>query len=158
MALNAPLNYYNFANNIITIGGIRIGMFATDGGVSYAPKSDKVQSDVGADGIVHYSGLNDDRLEVTLTLMEDSPSVNYLLGLLNAQQLSMRTGGIILPIPYGHTDPSLGDIITSRHTIFMSLPEVAKQRTIGTRVFKLELPYAQGSLQLASLVAPLLFD
>lgn len=153
MAINGPVNYYNFENNIITIDGRRLGMWGTDGGVSYASKSDLVQSDVGADGVVHYSGLNDDRLEVTITLMEDSDSVAYLMQKMAAQQAAMKTGSLrsIPPMAYRHRDLGLGDIITSAYAIFMNVPDIAKARTIGTRVFRLELPYAKGGLQLATL-------
>jgi hypothetical protein len=145
----ASLNYYNFANNIISVGGRRLGVFATDGGVSYAPKSDILQSDLGADGIAHYSDLNDDRLEVTVTLMENSPSVTYLLSQMKLQRAIMKTGGVIPPLSFRHFDPSLGDLVQSDYTVFIAAPAVNKARTIGTREFKLELPYGLGNIKLA---------
>lgn len=157
MPTNGPVNYFNFDDNIVTVAGRRLGVFATDGGVSYAPQSDDVQSDVGADGIPHYSMLNDGRLRVTITLMEDSDSVNWLMSLKEAQQAAMRTGLKIPPLAFRHQDRNLGDVVTSAYAIFITTPEVNKARTIGTRTFQLELPYAKyNGLVLASNVAALI--
>lgn len=152
-APQGPLNYYNFENNIITLNGRRLGVWAQDGGVSYAPQSDDVQSDVGADGIVHYSGLNDDRLRVTVTLMENSPSVAYLMQLREAQKQAMKQGRVIPTLAWGHRDPSVGDIIVSPYAVFVTFPTINKARTIGTREFQLELPYAKGNINLANIAA-----
>lgn len=156
--ITGPVNYYNFNNNVVTIGGRRLGIFAADGGIQYTPKSDNIQSDVGADGVVHYSGLNDARLEVTITLMEDSDSVAYLMALIEAQNIAANQGGqrSLPPLPFKHRDLSLGDSIISPYCIFMNMPEVNKQRTIGTRVFRAELPYAKGKLSLAQNVGSFL--
>jgi len=84
-----------------------------------------------------------------VTVMENSPAVEYLMGLRAAQQQAMREGRIIPPLAWGHRDPSVGDIITSPYAVFVTFPTITKARTIGTREFQLELPYAKGNIILA---------
>lgn len=142
---NYDLKYHNH----VIIGGVRIGGYGDDAALEYEYGGDQFEDIVGADGEVTVSALNDNRMYVTITLMETSASVKDLEMLRKIQRSAARVGAIP-PMPYNHVDHIRGDTITSAYAVFMDLPAPTKARTAGTREFRILLPYsAEDAVQAA---------
>jgi hypothetical protein len=146
----APLKTYNLKDQqVIIIGGVLIGGYGKEGGIAYEYPSDRYQDDVGADGQVTVSRLNDERVYVTITLMENSPAYKELMSLLRLQEIQAKTPLGVLPMPYLHQDFANGDNISSAHCVFLTQPQPSKVRTVGEVEFKLLLPNAAKNMVLA---------
>ena len=133
------LKSYNFGLVQLTIGGIPIRGYATDGGVEFEQGSDIFEKSVGATGLPTYSLLNDDSVGATITVMETSLAYAALALLMNAQILAASTTGVIPPLPFAMVDISTGDTIASAFTVFMARPNMNKGRVAGPREFKIDL-------------------
>lgn len=136
--------FYNFKSNIVLVGGLRISGYDDDGGVEYEFPEDIHSHTATADGHTVISRFNDERVQATITLKETSRGYRLLADLLQ-QQREMSEG--LLEIPYTHKDPIIGDIITSRHTVFLNYPEPTKEREAGNREFQLLLPEAASNIE-----------
>lgn len=148
----SPLKTYNLkAGNLLTIGGIIVGGYGKDGGVTYSYGSSRYEDVVGADGQTTVSRLNDERMYVEITLMENSPAYKELLGLMRVQEIQATLPTGILPLPFLHEDIINGDTIASGYCVFMDQPEPSKSRTVGEVTFKLLLPNAAGTVVLSAL-------
>jgi len=146
----APLKTYNLKDQqILAIGGVIVGGYGTEGGIEYEYPSDRYQDDVGADGQVTVSRLNDERVYVTITLMDNSPAYKELMSLLRLQELQAKTPTGVLPLPYLHEDFANGDTIASSHCVFLTQPAPTKNRTVGEVEFRLLLPNTAGRMTLA---------
>lgn len=146
----APLKTYNLKDQqVLIIGGVLVGGYGKEGGVAYEYPSDRYQDDVGADGQATVSRLNDERVYVTLTLMENSPAVKELRALQVLQEFQAKTPAGVLPLPYLHQDLANGDTISSAHCVFLTQPAPSKARTVGEVEFKLLLPNAADDMVLA---------
>ena len=133
------LKSYNLGLVQVTIGGIPIGGYDTDGGIEFEQGSDLYEKTVGATGLPTYSLLNDDSIEATITVMETSASYAALAALLQAQILASSATGVIPPLPFAMFDPSTGDTLASAFTVFMTRPNQNKGRTAGPREFRISL-------------------
>jgi len=143
---------YDLTANVIAIGSVRIGSFDEEGAVEYEMLSDEHESANSSDGRAPvYSRLNDERVGVTITLMETSPSVGYLDTLLRGQRAQR---GSLLTVTYSHVDTISGDTISSPQAIFMNRPGPSKGRVAGTREFRLELPFGKRLMTLGGLNTP----
>lgn len=129
---------YDFAEVQVIIGGLRIGGFGDDGGVSIEPQSDLASMKMGADGEVTVSKLPQPFWIATITLMETSLSNTVLEGLLVAQRA--LPAGFILP--FALLDGETGESLLSGQCIFLAWPTIGKEREAGTREWKLGIPKA----------------
>jgi hypothetical protein len=146
-----PLKTYNLkAGNLVIIGGIVVGGYGKDGGLAYEYAADRYQDDNGADGQTTVSVLNDNRVYVTITLMENSPAYKELAAIQRLQEAQAATPLGVLPLPYLHTDMNNGDAIASGYAVFLTKPAPSKSRTVGEIEFKILLPSAAGTLMLAT--------
>lgn len=133
------LKSYNFGLVQITIGGIPIGGFGTDGGIEFEQGSDLFEKTVGATGLVTYSLLNDDSMEATITVMETSAGYAALAAAMSAQVLAVSATGVIPPLPFAMIDVSTGDTLASAFCVFMTRPNMNKGRVAGVREFRISL-------------------
>lgn len=143
--LPRPVFAYNFGAVQCIVGGVALSNFGSDGSISFETGSQIVESEVSADGYVVYTANNDDRVQVTITLSEVSGAVPLLDSLMKAQVITMHSGGPIAPLAFFLQDPATGDAIESEYVIFLQEPNISKSKSVGTREFQIELPYARFS-------------
>lgn len=133
------LKSYNLGLVQLTIGGIPLGGYGTDGGIEFEQGSDLFEKSVGATGLPTYSLLNDDTVQATITVMETSAAYAALAALMQAQVLAASTTGVIPPLPFNMLDISTGDTISSAFCVFLNRPNQNKARVAGTREFRIDL-------------------
>ena len=132
------LKSYNLGLVALTIGGIPIKGFATDGGIEFEQGSDLFEKTVGATGIATYSLLNDDTVQATITVMETSAAYAALAALMQAQ-VAAASLGALPPLPFNMIDISTGDTVSAAFSVFMNRPNQNKARVAGTREFRIDL-------------------
>ena len=132
------LKSYNLGLVALTIGGIPIGGYGTDGGIEFEQGSDLFEKTVGATGLPTYSLLNDDTVQVTITVMETSAAYAALAALMQAQ-VAAASLGALPPLPFNMIDISTGDTISAAFSVFMSRPNQNKARVAGAREFRIDL-------------------
>lgn len=142
MSLFQRVATYDFKAVTTTIGGILIGGFSEDGGISYEMAADIGESAVGLGGEVVFSRYNDLRVFVDISVMETSRSYKALMDLLTLQQAQP----IIAPLPFVSRDNISGETVTSDYAIFQTRPTPTKNRQAGVRTFRLLLPNAAGKI------------
>lgn len=141
--LPRPVFSYNFGAVKCIVGVVPLANFGADGGVSFEPQSQLVESEVSADGYVVYTANNDERVRATITLSEVSGAIPLLDAMVKAQAGVMFAGGPIVPLPFLLVDPATGDVVESEYVIFLQEPGLSKSKSIGTREYQIELPYAR---------------
>lgn len=129
---------YDFSEVQVTVGGLRIGGFDEDGGISIEPQTEIASMKMGADGEVTVSKLPLPMQVVTITLAETSASNALLAGLLVAQREA--PAGFVLP--FACLDLNTGESVLAGQCVFMNVPTVGKARESGNREWKLGLPKA----------------
>lgn len=145
--LPRPVFAYNFGAVHCSIGPVTLSNFGADGSVSFEYSSQIVESEVSADGYVVYTSNNDDRVQVTITLSEASKAVDLLDAQMRKQVENMHQGKAIDELVFYMEDPATGDFIRSPYTVFLQEPGISKSKSLGTREFRLELPYARFAFQ-----------
>ncbi len=88
MASDGLVKTYDPKKVLVTFGGMPLGGYADGTFVSIKAKSDLFSKKVGADGEIVRSRSNDNTHEVTLTLMQSSPSNTYLSTIKNLDRLA----------------------------------------------------------------------
>lgn len=140
-----PVNNYNLKANIVTLGGIRIEGAAEDGFLTYEFGSDLIETTVGADGCVSVSMINDDSAIAVITVKETVPAAKILWDLSRAQRAAMQITRIP-PLPFYHADLITGDLASDPQAVFVSVPGMNKGSTLGTREFRILLPYVRRTM------------
>ena len=125
------------------VGGVALSNFGTDGGISFEYPSQLMESELSADGYVTYSGNNDERVRVTITLLETSGAIPLVEALIKTQVNAVFAGSPLAPVAFFMTDPATGDTVVSEYVVFLQEPAPSKAKGIGTREYILELPYAR---------------
>lgn len=153
--LPRPAFTYNFAAIQCIVGGVALSNFGTDGGISFEYPSQLMESELSADGYVTYSGNNDERVRVTITLLETSGAIPLVEALIKTQVNAVFAGSPLTPVPFYMSDPATGDHVVSEYVVFLQEPAPSKTKGIGTREYILELPYARftgakGALNIAT--------
>lgn len=69
----------------ITVDGIFLTGFAEDSKIEAEKNENSIEPKVGVDGLVHYSKIADKTGTITLTLMNTSPSLDYIRELARTQ-------------------------------------------------------------------------
>lgn len=141
--LPRPVFSYNFGAVQCIIGSIPLANFGSDGSIQVEIQGPLVESNLSADGYVVYTASNDERVQVTITLSEVSGAIPLLDALVKAQAGLMFAGGPIAPVAFFLLDPATGDTLASEYVVFIQEPGVSKSKSIGTREYVIELPYAR---------------
>lgn len=141
---------FSLPQNYLLVGGERVQGYSEDEAISYEIESDAVEHLVSADGEVTVSTTNDERMVMTITVMETSASCKRLDDLRREQRASMKNG-ILNEVPVSHSDRINGDLVRGLG-IFLGRGMPSKGKTAGTREFRLLLPYAASKVELATLV------
>lgn len=136
------LHTYNFGALQVILAGIPISNYGPDGAVEVELPSDMLESNVSADGFVTYEANQDDRLDITVRVMETCAALPMLQVLWNAQQQAMRAGRNPPPWVFSMLCGSTGDQIVGR-MVFMKEPTAGKGKSVGTREIMIQLPYAR---------------
>tara|TARA_R110000824_G_scaffold30668_7_gene100632 strand:+ start:6821 stop:7273 length:453 start_codon:yes stop_codon:yes gene_type:complete len=131
---------YDLSKVILTVGGIPIGGYGSDGGVVVEWVAPIYEVNVGADGLTVASKVNNTDATATITLNEMSAGYAALGGLLKIQENDPTPG--LIPIPFLLIDPGNGDTVASAFVIFTDRPSISKARVAGERAFTLHLPGA----------------
>ena len=135
---------YDLALVVCTVGGVPIGGYGADGGISIEPVAAINEVTVGADNLTVASKVNNSDGIATITLSEMSLGYAALAGFMQTQRLPSP---VLIPLPFFLLDPTNGDQMSSANTIFLEPPTIAKNRTASDRVFRVHLP---GAFALAS--------
>jgi hypothetical protein len=138
---------YSLPQNFVVVDEFRIEGFSEDEAVSYETESDAVEHLVSADGEVTVSTTNDERMVVTITVMETSESCRRLDGLRRRQRDEMKQGRLET-VGYSHSDRINGDLVRGEG-IFLSYGKPSKGKGAGTREFQILLPYSAAKTNLA---------
>jgi hypothetical protein len=129
---------YDLRAVILIIGGYSISGYAEDGAIEIENGSPIGELVAGADGDTVFSRNNDERLTVTIRVLETSKSYADLAALMRAQEAQTS----ILPMPFLLRDVNNGDEIRSQYAYFLERPVSSKGKLAGERVFKIGLPKA----------------
>jgi hypothetical protein len=148
--MTAPLRYYKFDQNIITIGGRRLTEFGDDGGIEYSWNSNLVEAAVTADGVPVFSGITDPLCMATITVKQTGEAYKYLSALVKAQDKALA--GAILPLSFLHTNLIQGDVFSSAWVIFENYPEPSFSKNADEVEFRMFLPYMRDSAVFGGLI------
>lgn len=144
--MQKALGYHSFEAIIIAVNGVQIGNFTEDGGVSYERGAQPRDSMAGADGFSTMFKISDERLMVTISVMETSASYPYLWALYAASRAQEALNLRPLAMTYSHINPISGETVTSGEAHFLEVAVANAARAPGTRDFKILLPYAADTM------------
>ena len=143
-----PTGYvYNYSPdlNIVLVNGIPLTGFGEDEAISVAPMADLSTSKVGIDGDVSRSMGTDRRVEVTIRLMQTSPSNDVLSGIVGVQAV---TGGRLITLTV--MNATSRDLVVAGQAWLRARPTLTFAREAGEREWVFQcLPsawFAGGSL------------
>ncbi len=125
---------YSFNDIIVLIGGVQITGFAEgDDAVTIEYQSDLFNTVVGADGQGVASRIKDNRANMTLRLLQTSPSNDFLSGILTAYMAEVYT-----PLPIIIRDAAGNSLhgaptsyITARPTISYGQNQTSRDWVLG---------------------------
>jgi len=146
--MGTPLKTYNLTKCIFTLDEVRITGFGVDSVAEYERPSDIIEDDVSADGQVVASVTNDNRMYVTITLMETSLAYRQLATKFQIQN-ALTT---IVPMKFLMHDLVNGDRIVEQYAMFKKMPVPSKGKKAGERQFQLLLPNAGENAILGGLI------
>ena len=133
---------YSFGDYILTIGGLPIGGYGEDGGVTFEPLTpERTTTMVGADGEVTATQTKDKRVRMTVRLMETSRSNSTLASFQKAQELAkgpLKTASYFVPV--AGVDANTGETVISAQCIFEGPPTVTKDQNPSNREWSAILP------------------
>ena len=127
---------YNLRDVILMVDAYRVTGFAEDS-IEVEPASDEVEDTAGADGEVAISVINDDRMTMTINVMEQSEAAR-ILGTIYARQRLTSEGFVV-----SMNDPQNGDKLSSEDCFMKSIPGLSKARTINTHTYQIIMPHAK---------------
>ena len=133
---------YDLKSVVVTVGTVRVEGFGPNDAVQFEWGDDLAVPEVGADGQVTVSKINNRSMACVLTLMSTSESYRRL-ALLMDQQWGVSTGitpPILVPLPFVMADPLIGDLVTDETFVFLSRPAPSKGRQAGVVQFRGLLP------------------
>lgn len=134
---------HSLAACILIIGPTRITEFGESDAIRFSRNADSVTPSVSADGKVTYNASNDQSWMVSITLKQTSFAYRILASLVQAQELSMRTVGVIPPVPISFSNPATGDLFTGVGPVFLNMPEMLANKDAGEVTFRLSVATAQ---------------
>lgn len=137
-----PVRTYNFGAISCILGPVPLSNYGADGEIEFDLPSDLMTSEVSADGFVTYSIEMDQRVRVTIRVMETSAVLPLLQALVDTQVARTWDGHQLPDYPFIMSCPTTGDLIGGR-VVFLKEPVMTKAKTAGTREFQLELPYGR---------------
>lgn len=133
---------FNFGAITCAIGPVALSNYGADGEIEFDYPSDIMTSELSADGFVTYSVEMDQRVSVTIRLMETSRALPLLQAMVDTQVARIWAGNQLPEYPFIMACPSTGDLIGGR-IVFLKEPVMSKQKQAGTREFSLEMPYGR---------------
>lgn len=139
---------YSLAGVILNIGGFDVTGYGPDGGIAFNAPNDLGEWTASADGKDGaWSMINDDSLEVVLTLMSTSRAYTFLAQQMTLQRAAQRQGLPTPPVSFYMLDPQNGDLVTDLYTFFKTNPVMTKESSISAVEMTMLLPNgrAQGN-------------
>lgn len=138
-----PIHNYNFGAVVCSVGGVVLSNYGSDGGIAMELPSAIAESEQSADGVVTYTNTSDERVKVTITLMETSQAIPALQAVLLPQLLALFAGAPVPPIILGVFDPATGDSMLGGAAILLQEPSISKSKGASTREYVFEVPYGR---------------
>lgn len=154
--LPRPHFNYNFAAITVVLGNVPLSNYGSDGSIEFEFPSQLMESELSADGYVTYVDNTDERVRVTITVSETSGALAALQNMATRQMVASRLGQALPVLPFTFLDRITGDGVVSEAAIFLNTATPSKSKSLGTREFVIELPYARGLMQVGVNNAPTL--
>jgi len=136
------------------VNGVTLSDYGSDGGISFEPQSDEVESQLSADGLVNYSANHDRRMRATITVMAHSFAAQYLDARYRAQKRNLESDGSLGGETFFFFNPATGEKIASGNLVFVTIPSYSVEKSEGERDFVVELPYGRDGEQPGTLGVP----
>lgn len=136
--MGVPVKTYKLLRVMFTLDEIRITGFGVDSVAEFERPSDIIEDDVTADGQVVVSYTNDNRMYVTITLLETSLAYKQLADKFNVQNAQ----DTLLPMKFLMIDLTNGDRVGEQFAVFKKMPVPTKGRKASERQFQILLPNA----------------
>lgn len=154
----AGAKFWSFAQTMFSIGGITLADYGADGGIGFDPQSDEVESNLSADGIVHYADNHDRRLRATIKVMNNSFAADHMFRLAQTQRRTRQSTGLMPPIMCSYNDPITRRRVVSAAAVFITVPGMQSQKEEGELEFVIEFPYGrENELYLSEKILPVRF-
>lgn len=131
---------YDFNQVILTLNGVSISGWGSDGGVAYEFASDLITDAVGIGGEVTMSKINDWRMYLDITVKQTSRANTFIGSLVRAQRNNVV--GEMPVVNVFMRNFITGEIVKDAQARFKTDAPPTQEAEAGDRVYRMTLPYA----------------
>jgi len=124
---------------ILIVGPTRITEFGESDALSIEPNSDMAEISVSADGSPTVVATNDDTMIASITVRQTGFAYRTLSALVQAQDVALKTTGLIPFVPFTFVNPATGDQVSDIGIVFLNKPGFMANKGVGDVVFRVAL-------------------
>lgn len=122
---------------MLIVGPTRITEFGESDAVKIEPMNDMMVAQASADGHISFDFDPNNAHMAEITVRQNSFAYKVLSGLVQAQDLALRSTGQIPAVAFSLTNPVTGDLVTDLGAVFMNRPGVYANKGVSDVVFRL---------------------